>query len=50
MQFVKTWLPLKDAFLNHELEFDHDLDQTRVFFELLGITPNATLQTSYTPA
>jgi len=32
-------LPLKDAFLNHELEFDHGLDQTRVFFELLGIAP-----------
>mgnify|MGYP005850350981 CR=1 FL=1 len=34
-----NWLPLKDAFLNHELEFDHGLDQTKVFFELLGIAP-----------
>ena len=44
------WLPLKDAFLNHELEFDHGLDQTRVFFELLGIAPSTTQQTAYTPA
>ena len=45
----QSWLPLKDAFLNHELEFDHGLDQTRVFFELLGIAPSTTLQTAYTP-
>lgn len=46
----QQWLPLKDAFLNHELEFDHGLDQTRVFFELLGIVPSATLQNAYIPA
>ena len=45
-----TGLPLKDAFLNHELEFDHGLEQTRVFFELLGIAPSATLQNAYIPA
>jgi len=32
-------LPLVDAFKNREIQFEHGLDQTRRFLELLGIAP-----------
>ena len=36
-------LPLKDLFINHEIEFEHGLDQTRAYFELLGVAPRETI-------
>jgi len=32
----QLWLPLKDAFINRELEFDHSLEQTKTFMGLLN--------------
>ena len=43
-------LPLRDLFINEKLEFDYGLEQTKVFFDLLGFKDNATEQTSYIPA
>jgi len=34
----KNWLPLKDLFCNHKLEFDFTLDDLRILFESLGIS------------
>jgi len=39
VRISENWLHLKDAFINRELEFDHGLEQTKVFFELLGFAP-----------
>lgn len=30
------WLPLQDLFINEKIEFGYGLEQTKVFFELLG--------------
>ncbi|HPM27654.1 MAG TPA: hypothetical protein PLX55_00620 [bacterium] len=33
----KTWLPLKDLFCNHKLEFDISLNDLKIAFDEMGL-------------
>ena len=41
------WLPLQDLFINEKLEFGHNLEQTKVFLECLGLENYTSQSSSY---
>ena len=47
----QAWLPLKDLFCNHKLEFDYDLESLKILYSNLNIPtpqyPNPSPQTIY---